>query len=110
MKSGLVAKMSPLFPRHSINISFHVKQLNKDGSLPFLEGWKWIETPGHTPGHVSLFRQSDRTLIAGDAVTTVEQESLFEVAIQKQELNGPPAYFTMDSDKKQQIRFGSWQD
>ncbi|WP_368031665.1 MBL fold metallo-hydrolase, partial [Bacillus licheniformis] len=32
VKSGLVAKMSPLFPRHSINISSHVKQLNKDGS------------------------------------------------------------------------------
>ncbi|MBU8583379.1 MBL fold metallo-hydrolase [Bacillus paralicheniformis] len=99
VKSGLVAKMSPLFPRHSINISSHVKQLSEDGSLPFLKGWKWIETPGHTPGHVSLFRQSDRTLIAGDAVTTVEQESLFEVAIQKQELNGPPAYFTMDWTK-----------
>ncbi|MFN2747795.1 MULTISPECIES: MBL fold metallo-hydrolase [Bacillus] len=96
VKSGLVAKLSPLFPRHSINISSHVKPLDEDGSVPFLSGWKWVETPGHTPGHVSLFRQSDRTLIAGDAITTVEQESLFEVAIQKQELNGPPAYFTMD--------------
>ncbi|MDA1477178.1 MBL fold metallo-hydrolase [Bacillus sp. CLL-3-40] len=96
IKDGLVAKLSPLFPRHSIDISANVKPLPEDGSVPFLNGWEWLETPGHTVGHISLFRQSDRTLIAGDAVTTVEQESLFEVAIQKQELNGPPAYFTMD--------------
>lgn len=99
VKSGLVAKLSPLFPRHSIDISSHVKPLSEDGSVPFLPGWKWTDTPGHTPGHISLFRESDRTLIAGDAITTVEQESLFEVAIQKQELNGPPAYFTMDWTK-----------
>ncbi|MEC3608606.1 MBL fold metallo-hydrolase [Bacillus glycinifermentans] len=95
-KSGLVAKLSPLFPRHSINVSSRAKPLKEDGSVPFLEDWRWIATPGHTPGHISLFRESDKTLVAGDAVTTVEQESLFEVAIQKQELNGPPAYFTMD--------------
>ncbi|GIN68730.1 MULTISPECIES: MBL fold metallo-hydrolase [Bacillus] len=99
VKSGLVAKLSPLFPRHSIDVSSSVKPLHENGTVPFLEEWKWIGTPGHTPGHISLFRQSDKTLIAGDAITTVEQESLLEVAIQKQELNGPPAYFTMDWPK-----------
>jgi glyoxylase-like metal-dependent hydrolase (beta-lactamase superfamily II) len=29
-----------------------------------------IATPGHTPGHVSYFDERDRTLIAGDAITT----------------------------------------
>jgi hydroxyacylglutathione hydrolase len=28
-----------------------------------------IETPGHTPGHLSLWRDSDRTLILGDVLT-----------------------------------------
>ncbi|MCY8519010.1 MBL fold metallo-hydrolase [Bacillus atrophaeus] len=95
-KSGLVAKLSPLFPRHSINISSHVHTLPEDGSVPFLEEWEWLFTPGHTPGHISLFRESGRVLLAGDAVITVEQESLADVVIQKQELHGPPAYFTMD--------------
>lgn len=61
--------------------------------------WQWVHTPGHAPGHVSLFRERDRALIAGDAVTTTRQESVFAVATQKQELNGPPAYFTIDWEK-----------
>jgi len=27
-----------------------------------------IHTPGHTPGHVSLYHQASKTLIAGDAL------------------------------------------
>ncbi|WCK55561.1 MBL fold metallo-hydrolase [Aneurinibacillus sp. Ricciae_BoGa-3] len=55
-----------------------------------------VDAPGHTPGHISLFRESDRALIAGDAFTTLKQESLFNVITQKPELHGPPAYFTPD--------------
>ncbi|KAA0550359.1 MBL fold metallo-hydrolase [Bacillus sp. BGMRC 2118] len=93
---GLVAKMSPFFPRHSIDISSSLKVLPDDGSIPALPNWKYIHTPGHTPGHISLFREEDGSLIAGDAFVTVEQESLYEVLTQKQELHGPPAYFTSD--------------
>ncbi|WP_261128940.1 MBL fold metallo-hydrolase [Bacillus sp. Marseille-Q3570] len=96
---GMVSEMSPLFPNHSINIEEHLKQLPNDGSVPFLTDWKWIHTPGHTPGHISLFRESDRALIVGDAFVTVDQESLYNVYTQKQEINGPPAYFTMDWEK-----------
>lgn len=59
-------------------------------------GWRWIHTPGHAPGHVSFFRADDRILIAGDAVSTTKQESVFSVLTQRQELHGPPAYFTID--------------
>jgi hydroxyacylglutathione hydrolase len=31
-----------------------------------LAGFLVLETPGHTPGHVAYWRESDRTLIAGD--------------------------------------------
>ncbi len=99
---GLVAKMSPLFPRHSIEISSHLRLLNADGSIPCLPNWRFIHTPGHTPGHVSLFRDSDKVLIAGDAITTVEQESLYDVITQKQEMHGPPAYFTLDWEAAEQ--------
>jgi glyoxylase-like metal-dependent hydrolase (beta-lactamase superfamily II) len=34
-------------------------------------GFRVIETPGHTQGHISLFRPSDRLLIAGDVVANV---------------------------------------
>lgn len=38
------------------------------GDLPLAAGWRWIWTPGHTAGHMALFRPADRVLIAGDAV------------------------------------------
>ncbi|RIX50896.1 MBL fold metallo-hydrolase [Paenibacillus nanensis] len=94
--SGLVAKMSPLFPIRPIQLGGHVKALPTDGSIPNLPDWKWVHTPGHTPGHISLFRESDRFLIAGDAFVTVKQESLYKVFTQEQEINGPPKYLTTD--------------
>ena len=93
---GLVAKMSSFFPRHSIDIGNYLQIIPEDGAIPFMPDWKVIHTPGHTPGHISLFREKDGALIAGDAFVSVEQESLYEVITQKQELHGPPAYFTMD--------------
>jgi glyoxylase-like metal-dependent hydrolase (beta-lactamase superfamily II) len=93
---GLVSELSPMFPNHGINIGGHVQPLPKDGSVPNLEGWKWIHTPGHTPGHISLFREQDRTLIVGDAFVTVKQESLYKVMTQQEEISGPPKYYTTD--------------
>jgi glyoxylase-like metal-dependent hydrolase (beta-lactamase superfamily II) len=40
------------------------------GRIPWLAGWEFIRTPGHSPGHVVFYRRSDRVLIAGDAVLT----------------------------------------
>jgi len=91
---GLIAEMSFLFPNEGINLGHRIHPLPDDGSIPNMLDWEWIHTPGHTPGHISLFRKSDGVLIAGDAITTVKQESLLSVLTQKQELNGPPAYFT----------------
>jgi len=61
-----------------------------------MDGWRWIHTPGHSPGHVSLYRDSDRTLIAGDAFVTTKQESAYAALTQRPEINGPPSYFTPD--------------
>jgi glyoxylase-like metal-dependent hydrolase (beta-lactamase superfamily II) len=36
--------------------------------LPGFVGWSSVWTPGHTAGHVALFRESDRLLLAGDAI------------------------------------------
>jgi len=36
--------------------------------LPYGGGIVVIHTPGHTPGHISLFLQADRLLISGDAL------------------------------------------
>src|SRR5690606_25960155 len=67
---GAIAMLSPLYPRGPIDLGPHVQPLPEDGSVPGMAGWRWIATPGHSPGHVALFRDADRTLIAGDALVT----------------------------------------
>ncbi len=53
-------------------------------------GFEVIDTPGHSPGHVSYWRASDRTLIAGDALMNMNMFTMQE------ELGEPPALFTVD--------------
>ncbi|MFJ7978063.1 MBL fold metallo-hydrolase [Peribacillus sp. NPDC096379] len=44
----------------------------KDGQeLPYCGGIRVIHTPGHTPGHISIFLKQSKTLIAGDAMYSV---------------------------------------
>jgi len=93
---GLMAWLAFLYPRRGIDISDRVEALPPDGSIPNLREWRWIHTPGHTPGHIALFRESDRVLIPGDAFITVKQESFWAVATQKPTMHGPPMYFTPD--------------
>lgn len=57
-------------------------------TLPFAGGLAVIHTPGHTPGHVSLYHVPSKTLIAGDAMTVAEGV-----------LNGPNPPFTPDMPK-----------
>ncbi|MBB6454737.1 glyoxylase-like metal-dependent hydrolase (beta-lactamase superfamily II) [Salirhabdus euzebyi] len=98
VEGGLVAKMSPYFPNEPINLGNHVEKLPTDGTVPEMPEWKWIHTPGHTPGHVSFYREQDGALIVGDAFITVKQDSLFKVLVQEQEISGPPRYLTPDWD------------
>ena len=98
VSSGLMAKLSPLYPHKGIDLGHHVTALPSDGRVPGLREWRWIHTPGHTQGHISLFRDDDRALIAGDAFITVKQESALAVMTQDKEIHGPPAYFTVDWD------------
>jgi glyoxylase-like metal-dependent hydrolase (beta-lactamase superfamily II) len=93
---GAMALLSRLYPRGPINIANQLNVLPDDGSVPMMPGWRYIFTPGHTAGHISLFREQDRVLIAGDAVVTTKQESALAVIAQREELHGPPAYYTQD--------------
>jgi glyoxylase-like metal-dependent hydrolase (beta-lactamase superfamily II) len=95
---GLMSLLAPFYPRGPLDLGERVQPLPLNGTVPDLEDWKWIHTPGHTEGHVSLFRDSDRTLLVGDAFCTTKQESLSSIAAQSPELHGPPAYYTSDWD------------
>lgn len=96
VEGGFLAKISPMYPNEPIQLGDHVKALPADQSVPGLPEWKWLATPGHSPGHVSFFREEDRTLLAGDAFITVRQDSFYKVLAQTEEVNGPPRYLTTD--------------
>ncbi|QHT67160.1 MBL fold metallo-hydrolase [Rhodocytophaga rosea] len=93
---GAMAFLSWMYPKGPIDISSRIHPYPEDGSVPGLPGWRLIHTPGHTAGHVSFFRESDRMLIAGDAFVTRKSESALALITDKQEVHGPPAYFTSD--------------
>ena len=93
---GGLAALSPLFPRGPFDFRPRLRMLPRDGTVPGMPGWRWIHTPGHTPGHVSLFREEDRALIVGDAFVTTKQESLTASLTNRPEIHGPPAYYTPD--------------
>ncbi|RZK61143.1 MAG: MBL fold metallo-hydrolase, partial [Hymenobacter sp.] len=95
---GFLAYLSFAYPKHSYNLGARVQPLPADGRVPGLPGWRWLHTPGHTPGHVSFFREADKVLVVGDAFTTVKGESALATLSQKQEVHGPPTYFTPDWD------------
>jgi glyoxylase-like metal-dependent hydrolase (beta-lactamase superfamily II) len=93
---GLMAASASLFPRGPVDVSEHLRMLPDDGSVPHMPGWRWVPTPGHSPGHRSLWRDSDRTLVAGDAFVTTRQESVYAALTQEPEMHGPPMYYTPD--------------
>jgi glyoxylase-like metal-dependent hydrolase (beta-lactamase superfamily II) len=58
-------------PRNKFDLHGHIHDLAElDG--PILGEWEVIETPGHSPGHVSLWRARDKVLVAGDAYATID--------------------------------------
>lgn len=93
---GLMTYVLSTIPPAPINVSNRLRILPESGEVPHLAGWRWVHTPGHTPGHVSFWRESDGALIVGDAFITTDQESAYAVITQKEEMHGPPMCYTPD--------------
>lgn len=55
-----------------------------------LGGFEVIATPGHSPGHLSFWRETDRVLIVGDTVRNISFATL------RQMLGLPPDMFTVN--------------
>ncbi|MBB3126059.1 glyoxylase-like metal-dependent hydrolase (beta-lactamase superfamily II) [Paenibacillus rhizosphaerae] len=58
-------------PRSPVDTIIH-----EDEELPICGGIAVIGTPGHTPGHISLYHRPTRTLVAADALRVVGGELL----------------------------------
>lgn len=74
------------------------RALGPENAVPNLEGWQWIATPGHTPGHVAYFRAHDRVLISGDAIVTLNLNSVIGLLSGRPGLSGPPWYTTWSAN------------
>ena len=65
VQKWLYGLVSPLFKARPAA----VEELVSDGQeLPVLGGLRVVETPGHTPGHISLFAPSAGILFTGDSL------------------------------------------
>jgi len=92
----MMAFMSFMYPTNPVDVGSQISVLPEDGTVPGLKGWRYVHSPGHTPGHISLFREHDKLLIAGDAFVTTKSESAVAVMLQTKKISRPPAYFTSD--------------
>ncbi len=75
------------------------KPFDPKKGVPYLPDWKCIPCPGHTPGHIAFFRPSDKLLITGDAIVTVDLNSFFGFLlwtfhIPQKKISEPPRYST----------------
>jgi glyoxylase-like metal-dependent hydrolase (beta-lactamase superfamily II) len=93
---GLMSWMSWMYPTKPIDLGDRLQVIDNNGEIPELAEWKAIHTPGHSPGHVSLFLKLNATLIAGDAFSTTRPESAISALNFIKKLSGPPKYFTTD--------------
>lgn len=85
-------------PRHPINSLFFrimtgpghpVARTLREGDE--VAGFTVLDTPGHSAGHISLWRESDRTLIAGDVLNAQHPLALFPRGLRE-----PLSFFTPD--------------
>jgi glyoxylase-like metal-dependent hydrolase (beta-lactamase superfamily II) len=101
---GYHAMLSRFLPYGPVDLGKRLEMLprsdtDREGALSeFLPGWRWIFTPGHSPGHIALYREHDRTLIAGDALETTNMDSWTEGIFKPRHLWRGGTPFTCDWD------------
>jgi glyoxylase-like metal-dependent hydrolase (beta-lactamase superfamily II) len=95
---GFLPFLSRFMPSGAVDLGEHLHALPSDGSVPHLPAWRWMDTPGHSPGHISLWRETDATLIAGDALATADFDSTWGAMTKKQQLAYGGSPFNCDWD------------
>jgi glyoxylase-like metal-dependent hydrolase (beta-lactamase superfamily II) len=105
----VVAPLLRLMPRQKLqalqardSLEGTAVAFNPDASLPGLPEWECVPTPGHTPGHAAFFRRRDGVLITGDAVITVNVNSLRDLVRRKRGIFRPPWITTWNWPRAQE--------
>jgi glyoxylase-like metal-dependent hydrolase (beta-lactamase superfamily II) len=99
----LIAPVLRLMPSRKVEASLARNSLegtavafDPAAGVPGLPDWQAVPTPGHTPGHAAFFRSSDRVLITGDAVLTINLNSVPDLLAGRHRVSGPPYISTWD--------------
>jgi glyoxylase-like metal-dependent hydrolase (beta-lactamase superfamily II) len=66
-------------------------------------GFRVVHAPGHTPGHVIYFRESDRVAIAGDVLANIN------FVTWRAGLREPPPFFSVDREQNRRSIRLLWQ-
>jgi len=97
--SVAMAYLLQLYSGKHLNLKDHVLPL-PDAWVPGLEEWRYIHTPGVSPGHVSFFRPKDNLLIAGDLISSRKQKNaLLDWGSSTLEIQGPPAHYAINKSR-----------
>ncbi len=73
---------------------FKVSRTLKEGDM--VGSFKVIETPGHSTGHISFYREKDGVLIVGDTLVNMNLMTTLKG------LHEPPALFTIDKEQNRE--------
>lgn len=92
---GAIAFLSRFMPSGARDLRPWIRELAPNVVPGALE-WKWLATPGHSAGHIALFREIDRVLIAGDAFATVNMDSWVGLITGKRTLSPGGSPFNCD--------------
>lgn len=102
----LIVPLMKLIPRRVLesklseaSLADVVHPIDPCAGVPGLPDWQCIPTPGHTPGHVAFFRKSDGVLITGDAILTVNLNSMWDLLLNRHRVSGPPYISTWNWQK-----------
>ncbi|HEY0345639.1 MAG TPA: MBL fold metallo-hydrolase [Solirubrobacteraceae bacterium] len=76
---GALLRRAPMPPGHPV-----ARRLREGDAVG--AGFSVLDVPGHSPGHIALWREADRTLIAGDVFFNLPR------------LGAPPRFMSFDPD------------
>ena len=100
---GALAFLSRFFPHPEYDFGDRLETIPDNGELSFLPGWKVIETPGHSPGHVALWDAETKTILAGDALCTADFDKWPGATLQvPQQFSRPASPATPDWESARQ--------
>lgn len=78
VKAGIFSPIFSWFERRGGAMLVTVDKILAGGdTLPILGGMDVLETPGHTPGHLSFYFPAHKLLVAGDSVSTQVDKVLY---------------------------------